>query len=969
MKSKGKMPDKVRSIKFTGSQSECEILVSDSQSTPVQLLAGAKRPRAGEPNKDVAVKKVRNKGQATASTNDADVVEAPANKLTVYTRCSPKVVHAACRLLSPVHLQTLSRLGLGNIADMTLDGLEQPELTSWLMDRTDPETMTIQIADNKKIAITPWKVSIVMGTPFGGEPLQYPDHKRMSDAFSQLANELGVDSSSSISAEMLLQELKQRKDDPSAARFFIMILTNKLLLPSTKFYISTKDAWLGMDLCRVAKIDWSKAVFDALHDSILSWHKSDGQKKLQTYICSCVVCLILLYIDNLYVGKPGLMVDRLHTPRIQLYTKDLVEKIYRFKDENDKIVFGQLNFNGILASCYSHPDYDKDKEPRGDNAGTPFAEELVSAVHISFPSMFDTIGPHLSGLPDDQKKPVLVALGEYDRQAKISATNISRIIRSVQISHARVSDHIVSIIRGTLPTHQSYKGAQSSTDKQSNLHDDPVGSPPILFDATHVAEPSHKASTPPNNESAKVPAATVVDPTRTGGSVLPTRQILGDLVIPDDPQQAVQGLDGISSDEANKLPVQQTVSVGIQARVTGDDSTDEFSHAEVDPQLYTVGQQCSPASNLPKELIDEDKIPSPDNGDAMTSQQSTDGRDDFTSLSLPPDELLSDSQLAQKIDQICRRECQPIDTMKDGCHQGDVGAIPESKSNPPPLRRTHRRTKRPARFRSTPKAGQGKPVVNSAATQLFDMVLSDPNRYGSAIIIQSEHCFANANDIFQSFSIGHTPHGMFIDAFADFLGKEDVHNNPDSATKRIFIPTTISTLLNIENVTRDSTQLKFNLPDLVDQLCSSLGNLVLPVIHNDHWSLYVIYHNKKCFDILDSKNYELIGESETQHHSSMAQKILKRLSDGFQQFTGGKYPKFGNYRKGYIKCPKMPLGSKDSAFYVMTFMEKFDGDANKITFASHMDSSKALRAHILHHLIFNRFNIAQDLHHDIELFR
>uniref|UniRef100_A0A0E0KP00 Ubiquitin-like protease family profile domain-containing protein n=1 Tax=Oryza punctata TaxID=4537 RepID=A0A0E0KP00_ORYPU len=790
-----------------------------------------------------------------------------------------------------------------------------------------------------------------MGTPFGGEPLQYPDHKRMSDAFSQLANELGVDASSRISAEMLLQELKQQKDDPNAVRFFIMILTNKLLLPSTKFYISTKDAWLGMDLCTVAKIDWSKAVFDALHDSIVSWHKSD-----------------LLYIDNLYVSKPGLMVDRLHTPCIQLYIKDLVEKIYRFKDENDKTVFGQLNFNGILASCYSHPDYDKDKEPRGDNASTPFAEELVTAVHISFPSMFDTIGPHLSGLPDDQKKLVLVALEEYDRQAKLSATNISRIIRSVQTCHARVSDHIVSILGGTIPTHQTHKGAHTSTDKQSNRQDDPVEPPPNMIDATHVAEPSQISTTPPNNaflegcvQSAKDPAATLIPPEQEDLSCHHARSLgiwLYRMIL----NKQSKGLNGTSSDEANKLPVEQTVSVGIQARVTGDDTTNVLSHAEVDPQLYIVGQQCSPAmhetemvsaTDLPKELNDEDRIPSPDNGhgtrsavtpaqmdiledttsnslEAMSSQQSIDGHDDFTSLSLPPDELLSDSQLAQKIDQICRRESQPIDTMKDGCHHGDVGALPESKTNPPPLRRTHRRTKRPARFRSTPKARQGKPVDNSAAIKLFDMVLLDPNRFGSAILTQSEHCFANANDIFQSFSAGHTPHVMFIDAYADFLGKEDGHNIPDYATKRIFIPTTISSLLNIENVTRDSTQLKFNLHDLVDQLCSSLGNLVLPVIHHDHWSLYIIYHNKKCFDILDSKNYELIGESETQHHSPMAQKILKPMSDGFQQFTG---------------------------------------DANKLTFASHMVSSTALRVHILHHLIFNRFNTAQDLHHDIELFR
>uniref|UniRef100_A0A0E0D2I8 Uncharacterized protein n=1 Tax=Oryza meridionalis TaxID=40149 RepID=A0A0E0D2I8_9ORYZ len=43
MKRKGKMPEKVRSIKFTGSQSECEILLSDSQPSARQPPAGTKR--------------------------------------------------------------------------------------------------------------------------------------------------------------------------------------------------------------------------------------------------------------------------------------------------------------------------------------------------------------------------------------------------------------------------------------------------------------------------------------------------------------------------------------------------------------------------------------------------------------------------------------------------------------------------------------------------------------------------------------------------------------------------------------------------------------------------------------------------------------------------------------------------------------------------------------------------------------
>ncbi|XP_052156397.1 uncharacterized protein LOC127774153 [Oryza glaberrima] len=386
---------------------------------------------------------------------------------------------------------------------MTLDGFEQPDLIRWLMDRTDPKTMTIQISENKKIAITPWKISIVLGTPFGGEPLQYPDKKCMAAAFAQLANELGVPPSSNISVPMLKSKLEHRKDDPTAVRFFIMILTNKLLLPSTSFYITKKDAWLGMDLSRVARIDWSKAVFDLLRDSLL------------------------LYIDNLDVIKLGLTIDRLHTPRIQLYTKDLVEAISqgdRVKDEEDKIVFGQLNETAQRAGTY--------------------------------------------------------------------------------------------------------------TEKQPTFHGEPAAMPSNQEDVPKLADTAPQSRTPPS----------------------------------------------------------------------------------------TAVMEC---------------------------------------------------------------------------------------------------------------------LVNTTVI-------------------------------------------------------------PDSTA-----------LINIENVTRNDTKDNYKPDALVEQLHFALGNIemFLPVIHDDHWSLYIINHNQKSFDILDSKRYDMIGGTETQHHFPMAQKILKRLSDGFQVFMGGKFPKFGNYRKCYIKCPKMAMGS------------------------------------------------------------
>uniref|UniRef100_A0A0E0A1C0 Uncharacterized protein n=1 Tax=Oryza glumipatula TaxID=40148 RepID=A0A0E0A1C0_9ORYZ len=379
MKRKGKMPEKVRSVKFMGSQLECEIVLDQSQLSEGPTTRSKRR-------------KSTRRRQKTWPQEPP-----PVTKQSVLTRCSPKFAHDACRALLPTHRQALAALGLGELAKMTLNGLEQPDLTCWLMDRTNPKSMTIDISENKKIVITPWKVKTVLGVPLGGDPLQLPDQDIMSDALSDLAIELDLPPKSDITASRLIEEIKKRPKDRTMVRYFIMVIINKMLLPSTGLYIRPKDAWIGSDLDKLARINWSKAVFDALCDS-------------------------LLYIDNLKVPKDSFTVNRCETPRIQLYTKHLVEDISqedRVTDPSGNYVFGNLPMNGILGSSYSHPNYGKEKEPRGDNSGTPFADELISAIEISFPSMFDTVYPHLSGLQDEHKQHVLDALGEYDRQCHV----------------------------------------------------------------------------------------------------------------------------------------------------------------------------------------------------------------------------------------------------------------------------------------------------------------------------------------------------------------------------------------------------------------------------------------------------------------------------------------------------------------------------------------------------------------------
>uniref|UniRef100_A0A0E0J939 Uncharacterized protein n=1 Tax=Oryza nivara TaxID=4536 RepID=A0A0E0J939_ORYNI len=506
MKRKGKMPEKVRSVKFMGSQSECEIVLDQSQPSEGPTTR-FKRARADGGSQQGAAKKRGHKNQQDRAVKHAALVEPPATKHSVFTRCSPKFANDACCALSPIHRQALAALGLGDLAKMTLNGLEQPDLTCWLMDRTDPKSMTIDIYENKKMVITPWKVKTVLGVPLGGEPLQLPDQDIMPDALVDLAIELDLPPKSDITASRLIEEIKNRPKDPSMVRYFIMVIVNKMLLPSTGLYIRPKDAWIGSDTQKVARINWSKAVFDALRDSLVLRHKNKTGPRQQTYIRCCVAFLVLLYIDNLKVPKDSLTVDRCQTPRIQLYTKQLVEDISqedRVTDSSGNYVFGNLPMSGILGSCYSHPDYDKEKEPRGDNSSTPFADELVSAVEISFPSMFDTVGPHLSGLQDEHKQRVLDALGEYDRQSKLSADAIAKQIRLVQTCHARVSDHIVSIIRGE-SRNQPPLGPQPqpASHSQPDSQHGPVASP-----TSEEAQDHHIHNTPdisPTNSPAPQP--------------------------------------------------------------------------------------------------------------------------------------------------------------------------------------------------------------------------------------------------------------------------------------------------------------------------------------------------------------------------------------------------------------------------------------------------------------------------------
>nr|BAD35296.1 hypothetical protein [Oryza sativa Japonica Group] len=391
-----------------------------------------------------------------------------------------------------------------------------------------------------------------------------------------------------------------------------------------------------------------------------------------------------------------------------------------------------------------------------------------------------------------------------------------------------------------------------------------------------------------------------------------------------------------------------------------------------------------------------------------TQGDSSHNDDDNLSLSLPPDELLTDSQLAAKIDQIyilegASHDSTEVNKEADYAARQHASPVKYCVKSASPMKHC---VKRAARY--VPPSSQSVPKDDNVAVQLLDLILSDPTQFGRfvpflpiACTLQIHNCFililphlltqsnilphsphlvevdcysANATDIAASFKVGSMIEGIFIDAFASLLFKDEMRDSPETFGKKIFIPTSVTGLLNIENVTRVGSKDNFSPHALAEHLSDCLKGvdrlkaeqLLLPIINNDHCTLYIVYLNQGSFDILDSNDYDQIGGKQSQHHYPLAQKVLKRLSDGFQSFMPKVFKKFGNYHREFVKCPKMVPCSNDCAVYVIRYMERYQGNPDKLADDFQPPDSRVLRAQILHQLIFHCFNLAPCIHPAIE---
>uniref|UniRef100_A0A0E0LYF8 Ubiquitin-like protease family profile domain-containing protein n=1 Tax=Oryza punctata TaxID=4537 RepID=A0A0E0LYF8_ORYPU len=863
MEIKGKMPAKVKRIKFANSQTECEVVLPHTQ---VQEVPAPTAPGAPSSSKGVEQdkrKKPKRKRLAKEDDDGAAGDERTATRGPNLTRCSPGLAIEACAALSQKHHDKLEEIDLDAIACMTLDGIQKPDLIRWLMDRTDPETMTISIDDDRKIQITPCTVQLVLGTPLRGKDIVIPSNKVVRSTYDKITDELGIPRDGRISAKMLIGVIKRRQDDPNAVRFFVMILMSKLLLPTTDFYIPKSDVWVASNLDRVAAIDWSKAVFLALGDSLRCWREKPGSS-----ITACVALLVLVYVDNLLPPKE-IGIDLTYTPRIQLYTKDLIDQIVQV-DRNaggdGTPDFGNLPVRPIYTTCYAHRVCDKGKGSQGCSTNPPFVDELVSSTTFSFPVMSDIIGPHLELVLEDRRAALLDSIAAYDRLAKECAQEIER--------HSKVKNNQTMIYKHFA---QALKGLQEA---QSSPADPRI---PHSKEDHQKLDGEDPLSVEPNS------------------SAQPQQQRSDDFIA-----------DFLDCDEEG-IP---------NSRDTANETMDQEENISGGPHQFG---------------IDVDYM-------AVDGQEDTsaDAVADHTGNEPPFDIAGNEMIHISSPETVTENKSDKLNVVDVAAHgtenlQSDPREVDEG-ANSMPWSQPKRFISKPARYLSPVIVGPPHCIPDTAKTiQFRDFILANAERLKGLKLLEMDSAVAYVPDVVEPFPDRNMTEGLFIDAFSAMIFKDDMRNMPESFGKRIFLLTTIG--------------------------------VVLPVLHHAHWSLYAISIPHRRIDIMDSNNYPLIGTHVGDHHSSLAKRIVKRLSDALQRALPKRFCRFGGSRKNHMECAKMEIGSNNCAFYVMKYMEAYDGNREPIEKLPIPSNSTVLRSSILHQLVFSEHNIAGPQHPEIERFR
>jgi hypothetical protein len=193
---------------------------------------------------------------------------------------------------------TVARKGFQSIFDLHTDALESRSLIRWLMDKLDPEDVTIRPGARKELKITKETVRLILGLPSAGGVRQFTDWYGEIDAATKLRRELNI-SKDEFDIVKLQDRLVIGNDDELSIICFFLILFNRLLFPSTSWGITNNEVLMIGNMDCMADIDWCQLVYTDMCDAASRWHRRSTTNITTTfYGCSLIILVSYLLVNN-----------------------------------------------------------------------------------------------------------------------------------------------------------------------------------------------------------------------------------------------------------------------------------------------------------------------------------------------------------------------------------------------------------------------------------------------------------------------------------------------------------------------------------------------------------------------------------------------------------------------------------------------------------------------------------------------
>ncbi|KAL6662125.1 hypothetical protein ACP70R_001509 [Stipagrostis hirtigluma subsp. patula] len=190
---------------------------------------------------------------------------------------------------------------------------------------------------------------------------------------------------------------------------------------------------------------------------------------------------------------------------------------------------------------------------------------------------------------------------------------------------------------------------------------------------------------------------------------------------------------------------------------------------------------------------------------------------------------------------------------------------------------------------------------------LWDMLLSPSSPF--------DRCASSLSDC----QYGLAVENGWMHIFIDFLRYDDSMHRKDWWNDRLLLEPAVAYLLNVENFkTLHDPNPTFSEERLVEKLADQMPlgirlkdvkYIILPVLHKEHFTVYVINLKQTAIHVLDSLDYESRQSKFKDHHNlpkeCMGKRVVDRLSDAIQKLYKGSVPMFKHWRRGLFETMLM----------------------------------------------------------------